>query len=290
MNLAIQNNDKSLQLLAAQDRLYANAKTWFYLAFVFPILPLIGMLLNPFLQIMDDFLTIAGVFGLVLALVIDRFVKNKIEKAACIQEEFDTDVFELPWNEGLVGVRISKESRIKAASDFKIEQHRLPWYTEEIGTLPDTNLQVLLCQRESIMWDRQLKKHISNILAWVLGISLSTLVLWGLYSNPPFQEWFKLILIPASGFLVGIWKLWKSFQTVGNFQEDLNQSLEAEIEAYRKNKSQVSLERLRLFQDKTYKCRREICLVPGSIYKILQTGYQSRTTKATIEYINELKA
>lgn len=293
MNLDIQNTEKSLQLLAAQDRLYAGAKTWVYVVFLSTLAPIVAALLPKtwFTEAQIQWtLSLGGAGGLVLVLAIDSLVKRRVKMAAVLQEEFDTDVFEMNWNEGLAGKKITPEIRIEAAGSYKIADSRLPWYSAVIGAVPDKSVQVLLCQRENAAWDWQLKKYMTGVLFKLLVLECLALILWGLLTPELlFCNWLLFMLVPASGLLVETWKLWQGFKNVAGERESLNSEIEVELEVWKKTKTPIPDERLRLLQDKMLKSRLENTLVPDRIYQALQTGYQQRTVAATAEIVNGLK-
>ena len=290
MNLDNQNTQKSLKLLAAQARLYTRAKWWTYAVFITTLLPLILYFLKPSFPNVDYIGSMLGVGGLFLTFLLNGHIAGRIKTAARIQEEFDLGIYEWEWNYHLGADPVIKDIRNRAAGNYSMPEERLPWYTPEIKTISEPSMQVLLCQRENVVWDWQLRKKFSNLLRALFFVTLMVVIAWGWMADESFRLWLSIDLALISGFLYKTFELWQAFQKVGRTQEQTLHQIEAEITSYKKDPKPIPYERLRLFQNNIFQNRKENAVVPDSIFGIVRKVFQNRTSESTKEIIQELKS
>jgi hypothetical protein len=291
MNLNEQNSEKSLLYLAAQDRIYAEVKTKVWLIYLSAGIPFVALFLRPFFPQMDTFLMISGIVGTIISVATDQVLKNRIKIAARIQEEVDTDVFQMDWNKGIAETKINREEVIAAAGTYRLPPHRLPWYSGAIGAITNPFWQTLLCQRENAAWDWRSKRYMAKRLEIVFWAVIIIALSMGLFSKNADGEpltmfdWFKTIIPPALGLIVATWKIWRAFLSVGKEREKLTIEIEEDLRA----KKSVDESHLRSYQDRIFKTRTENCFMPDWLHKKLQKGFQEQTTRATEMFIEELK-
>lgn len=227
----IQNREWQLKQLAAQRQLYSEAKT----TLVWQMLVTLGLgiafslslvllkeegielwvaktsrLVNPlfgksvgvqeFIAIVEKlFAFLSMLIALLDALVLEPRQKRLAQQAAKIQEAFDCDVLDLPWQELKTGDRPAEE-----LINEKAEKHRRSdplfsklkdWYSPGVGQLPLAVARVL-CQRVNIWWDAGLRKRYANWLAWGLLSILLLLVILGMLRGMPLSDFIYSMLIP----------------------------------------------------------------------------------------------
>jgi hypothetical protein len=109
---------------------------------------------------------------------LDRWQKSLKEKAARIQELFDCDVLQLPWQE-LKGQRPEAELVAEGSSRYCRADPRYEairdWYAPAVRQLP-IHLARLVCQRSSCWWDAKLRRRYSVSVLAALGL-FSTLII-----------------------------------------------------------------------------------------------------------------
>lgn len=178
----LQNSDRQLQRLAAQRQLYTDAKTIFAWQVVIcgPLsvgIAYLGML-YPQLK------SYAALWGFVVSLLdalwLTPWTKRLRTTAAQIQELFDCDVLDLPWEEVKSGKRPDPEL-IKEQSDrYKRWAHKLPpiinWYDTQVGELP-LYIARIACQRANCWWDANQRRRYANVVL----ISILTLFIAALF-------------------------------------------------------------------------------------------------------------
>ncbi|WP_375404232.1 S-4TM family putative pore-forming effector [uncultured Sphingomonas sp.] len=208
-----QNSDRSIRLLRARKQVYAVAER-------FQVAQLLVVVALPI---------IAAVFGLavpeyrahvaLLALIatlsdllfLDRMQRNKLKLAAKLSEVFDHEVLELPWNEFVVGRRPDPETEIGAARRWRGGDDRLrDWYApREIGLAP-LHLARIICQRENLWYDSNLRRRTGYALVWIAsGVGLMLLAA-GIVASLSFADFVLTILVPGAPLI--IWALRESFR------------------------------------------------------------------------------
>jgi len=212
--LTRQNERRQLDQLAAQRALYSRAKDWFILnVVVFGAVPVVLTALG----IWDDtYRPMSSVVGLIMvfidALLLTPHIKKLKESAARIQEAFDVYVLELPWSSIKAGKQESLEVEKEWSDHYRPKAHKhsplVDWYTPAIHGLP-LHLARVVCQRENIYWDGQLRRHLCR---WLLGaiivVAVSFLVI-GVIRGMLLIELLKYVVVPlAPALVVGI-RHWK---------------------------------------------------------------------------------
>ncbi len=166
-----QNTDYARRKVAAQARLYSDAKRWFYgrigLIAVLAVASSVAALLTE----NSARTVIGGGGGLVLLLV--SLVGGAVEKrtrmtAVAVQEEFDTGIFRLPWND--IEVPRPSPVTIGRAADRYTGNRDKNWYADTKDT--HRPFDVLICQSSNLGWGAATHR----IWAWTL-VLLAALVL-----------------------------------------------------------------------------------------------------------------
>ena len=135
-------------------------------------LPAFGALEGPTHPDIKAFVALVAIILLLLDTSwIDRVQKDRIKRGAKLQEQFDTEVFGLPWNRFVAGKPVEPEDvRRLSAKPLRQarESHFLAWYDKSVGKLP-LYLGRLVCQRTNMRYDARLRRTYG---AWVLGVTL----------------------------------------------------------------------------------------------------------------------
>lgn len=166
---AAQNMQDARRRVAAQARLYSDAKRlWAVRVTVIFVLAVASG--TAALAATDTTRLVIGVGGGVLLLVLSivgvDLEKRKRYQAAAVQEEFDTNVFQLPWND-LDGPRPSPTVIAQAAARYNGGRDK-DWYPDTQGT--HRPFDVLICQTSNVGWGATTHRA----WAWVLTSALAT--------------------------------------------------------------------------------------------------------------------
>lgn len=175
-----QNDKNNIKRLAAQRRIYSKAKKINYLIFglvvlipivvsVLTTIPSLVFLQNPNVTLLFHAYTVFMVF-------LQYFLTTHIEKmkkhAAYIQLESDMKVFDLKWNDRLLGPKVDNTELVVKEFD-KFPKKDLSdlnnWY--DLSGLEKKKREevIRICQRQNLQWNSTLYKRINigfNILIW----------------------------------------------------------------------------------------------------------------------------
>lgn len=190
-----QNTPRARQLVAAQARLYSDAKTVhnsrLALVFFFAGAGAIAGLAMP--DVRPHIGAVAGIVLFVVALVVTGVEKRRRVQASVIQEEFDTTLFQLPWN-GVSAERPSATTVARAAARYT-GGREADWYPSTGRVVRP--LDILICQASNLGWGAGMHR----LWAALLGIALASMVAviglatWLLHLS--FAECMLALLVPA---------------------------------------------------------------------------------------------
>ncbi len=135
-----QNLAGNISLLAAQRSLYSRAKklagVQAFVAGITPVVGAIAVAINPSVDVWAAFV------GIVVAFFDTAWLDPRQSKlrtlAAKVQEEFDCNVLQLPWNDALAGRHPSPEDIHEAAGEHT-PSSAAPlenWYPRAVASLP----------------------------------------------------------------------------------------------------------------------------------------------------------
>lgn len=199
-----QNRDDRLDLLRAQRTYYGRAKR---LQTVFIILALVLPWVGAFWgadrpEIRPD-LTLASIILLLLEIgLATRLQRDWIKTAARIQEQFDTEIFQLPWNQFVVGSRVDPEVIRSVTRKPPTAEERKGlegWYEHCAGSVP-LPLGRLVCQRTNIAYDMRIRKT----FAWGLLITAIVIAVFlfyhGLHGGLSISDLLLTVLVPYMPF------------------------------------------------------------------------------------------
>ena len=200
-----QNEDKNIDLLAAQRQLYFEAKRMTFYQFVLSVLIPVTL---PVLKknCSDDIsrLSFISVFA-ILILVINNFyfekqVKIRRDKAAKIQELFDTDVLEISWNSQLCGSKEVLHNGLKIKAEKYKKRNKTVdnlsnWYPLEYSNVAISAARIM-CQKVNVSWENEVRTVYKYFLIIVLSTSSIFIILYSIIENNSFPDTLISIIIP----------------------------------------------------------------------------------------------
>jgi hypothetical protein len=213
--IELQNKPQAIKQLAAQAALYSAAKTVFSVQLmlsvpVVVVVALVALALDKqwFGLPKKDIAHLIGASGMFFALL-DVFVWNPIisdyrEKAAKIQQAFDSSVLGLPWNEIAYEKRPDPEDIEVWAKKNRFytngSNRYADWYRAEVRELP-AEVARLVCQRSNCWWDMDLRRRYNRIVYALGGILFATLVGIAIGLNCTAETFFGFVIAPLMPFM-----------------------------------------------------------------------------------------
>lgn len=272
---ADQNSEINLRRLCAQSYLYSQAKKLVLLrqygSIALAIAGVASAIVLPNLKVWT------AVIGIAWALLLTVFLKRheaKLKKeAATIQEEFDCDLFQLNWNSALVPCKATPEIVNEAARRFNRDRNKMrDWYGDLEGIARP--LDVLVCQRQSLVWDWRLhRSYALRVTLLSIGLLLLGLVI-GVHRGMLLIEYLSLIFAPSLGALLVGYELTKDHQNTSTEKEKREREVTALLEDALKNPKSVSIRACRSMQDVIFELRAKGPLNPDGWYDRLRDEYQ----------------
>lgn len=195
-----QNEERRLDLLRAQRAYYRRAKRLQTVFLVFAlVLPWASSFWGPDDTQVRPMLALFSVVLLLLDIgVATRLQREWIKTAARIQEQFDTEVLGLPWNQFVVGSKVDPESIRSVTRKPMTDSERKAltgWYERCVGSV---GLAVgrLVCQRTNITYDMRVRKGYAwGCLALATALFLICLV-HGIHSGLSLAEHILKVVVP----------------------------------------------------------------------------------------------
>ena len=290
-----QNTERQLQRLAAQRQLYATAKTVFgwqvFLGGPVAVASAFLILATP------SFKGIAAIWGILVTLA-DLFLLTPWQKrfrdsAARIQEAFDCDVLELPWNE-VKGGKIPDPELIKEQSDkYGKWGGKMPpltnWYAPAVDDLP-FHIGRIVCQRSNCWWDsKQRRLYACCVIA---AVSLVFVVVLGLSLGAGFtvEDFVLKVAAPlAPALLLGIRQYSEQMEAAARLDRLKEHSERLWNDALSgKSVTDVST-RARSLQDEILENRRKSPLVFDRLYRRLRPDYEAQMNFGVAELVAQAK-
>jgi hypothetical protein len=187
-------------LLRARDRNYRAAKlTQGAVVLLSILLPIVGVMIGPCYPGVQPYVALSGLVLLLLeTALIDRVQKDRLKLGAKLQEQFDTEVFDLPWDRFVAGARVEPEDvRALAAKPLSAtrEGHFDNWYEPCVSQLP-LHLARLVCQRTNISYDARLRRKYGGSLLLLTILFGVGLLFVGLAMGLKFPDLLMTLLVP----------------------------------------------------------------------------------------------
>lgn len=275
-NISIkQSQQPMLDLLKAQRIAYSKCKSYQ----IFDTISIIIAILTPIIAFTNnktlDVLTVVGVIWTILYLIFDTIRKSKLSVGAKIQEQFDTELFEIEWNNTLCRDKISIDTITELANEYN-ENDLQNWYSLEITPNLEKNIAVILCQRINLLWENSLKFKYSKALLICVIIYYSIILGIVITINYGIFDTMKLIS-PTIPFLVYGVQNFYNVKSQRDTKRQLIQDIDNALNNYSKSRILPTNTILRNIQDVIYNERNSIEKTPDWFYKLQKQKYENHT-------------
>lgn len=273
--LTRQNEENSIAMLAAQRQLYRDAK-WFNTLFIafsvwIPFSLAVILLIVPENVKWQYASYIISIGSMAFSFVVDKWIDEKKELAAFIQQKFDVYVYLMPWNDRIFGQNRNVNHKIvenskKILSKQEEKDSLYNWYTPAID---NKNLLegILFCQKENYWWDVGLRKRFRTISILMIIVLGMTVFMMGLLNNESVAQ-----LLGRFAFVVPMinWLL----NTVKQLNKDIK-SLNALDDIINDNKDKT-MDGLQDIQRMIFEHRKGCYPIPDFIYKLFKDNDEDK--------------
>lgn len=207
-----QSEESYVDILCAADTAHAKSQRAEAVQAVVAVLLAAGSLVATADASLTPWVAIAGFAWLaIVELVFSRYSRQWTSRATLLQERFDRDLFNLPWENDLGNRPTDGEVARLAAKYSRSRALKIDWYVD-VKDLPQP-YAILICQRENLVWDEYNRDRWSSFLirvcaVWtILGIGFGLTLEWTTFEL--LTRWFT----PSSA------ALWYGVRTARKHQE-----------------------------------------------------------------------
>jgi hypothetical protein len=292
----IQNSDKQLLRLAAQRQLYATAKS--FLAIQLIIVGPVAVMMA-FTAIVypegKGFIALEGLLATFFDLVcFTPWQKSLRELAAKVQELFDCDVLELPWDELKVGRQPDHELIVEQSKRYASWSSKMTplidWYAKDVGALP-LHIARIICQRSNCWWDAKQRRRYATTIIVGVSIIFFTLLFIGMYCGATIENFVLIVAAPVAPALFLGYKQYFEQSDAANRLDKLKEHSERlwrdAIEQQMTEQEVTTMSRG--LQNEIFENRKHSPLIFDIIFKRLRRDYEVQMNLGAEELVKEAK-
>ena len=290
-----QNEQRYLDLLAAQRQLYSNAKNLQGISVFIGVPAVVAW--SVLVAISPKLTVYAGLWGIAATfleiLFFSRLQKKTQKRAAKVQQLFDCEVLQFNWSNLNCGVRIEPEVIIEASNKFKKKNKKISalkdWYPPIVGELPIYQARIV-CQRANVWWDSRLRRRYARWIVAILSVLTVSVFLIGLIGGLTLEKLLLAILLPLTpAFSLGL-RQYNEHNEAADSLDRLRENSEVLISKTVKGKlTQQDLETESYsLQTQIYDNRRRSPLIFDWIYSRLKKEQEEQMNKGAESFAREL--
>lgn len=278
-----QNGDAQLRLLLAQRRLYSRAKVW---ANVRGLGLGVVAIASPLLVSVWPYSATAAGSVAAAWFALNRLIFRPAERrvatrAATIQEQFDTDIFDMPriavrdpqvLPEEVTRLAGGRAARRKAYS----AEHLRDWYP--INQTVDGRVAIAIAQRGNLAYTEALLRRSASVWISLLAIWGVIAVAIGLLAHFSLQSFLLAIVLPILPPFLDATDEWLGVRAAGKERRALTLEIQQAIEE--DSSAPILPEQLIGWQAQLFALRRDAPLVPDWLYWWLRHGVEREMHEA----------
>ena len=200
---SLQCEKRHIELLAASTQIYSRCNNILLLQTILSIgIAVIGLLVGLLLPEQKAVVSLFAIIALILdKRFLDPWHKSHKNTGAKIQEIFDTELFQLPWNDLKCSDKPLESEISHWTSSYKLKDNTFlnidkTWYPIQVGRMP-LEFARLVCQFSNLRWDGDLRRSYGKLLQDLLGLYCILVVIVSVIAKVSL-EWFVLsIFVPT---------------------------------------------------------------------------------------------
>lgn len=270
-----QNDKEFIDYLKAQRIAYSQCKFYQIFDLISILLAIILPIIGLFKTNLVNYLGAFGVLWTIVYLIAENFRKIKSEQGAKIQEQFDTELYQVPWNEVLCRDKVNRDIQRDLITKYNKNDLK-DWYSVEIGNTLPHEIAVLLCQRINFSWELNLRKKFVFFLVGVIVIYYGIFLLISILSNLGLFDTL-ILMAPSISFLIyGVQNSLSLKSQIKSKTQGLD-LIDKKLEDFANNNTLPTIEILRQIQDVIYIERTVPEKIPDWFYKAFRTRNEIRT-------------
>ena len=203
----LQNNARSITLfraIAVAHRHTQSAQaTSLVMSLVLAVLGIIARIAHPSASAA---VTIAGaVWAGTYAAVLAPLVGRHLRTSATLQEMLDVDLFGLPWNLTLVGVRLPEDEVSRLSRRFRRDEGKLRDYYLVASVAGPYD--VFFCLEQNLAWGSRVRRRYAQVLVGVVVVWCLAVVVVNFATGSTVATVVTSWLVPSLGLLLTCWDI-----------------------------------------------------------------------------------
>lgn len=285
-----QNDDDMVDLLCAASWHYGAAKKWHLvrvagtlgLALAAPVITFWAP------QAAEWVATVAAVWVVAARTVLVKGESAQMRSGVTAQEQFDTEVFGLPWHEALAGRPLAPEDVVHAADRMEGESRarKRNWYADT-GSTPRP-LDVILCQRASAVWSRRSHHQYAVLLSVAAASWFVAGIIMGVVADVSLSGYLIKLFLPSQPAFLDAIELIRSHSSAGRQKARIEQMTDQLWDQGVPDPTTVTIADCRSVQDHSYRLRRDSPQVAEWYYRLRRDSDESAMRRATERKVAEL--
>jgi hypothetical protein len=264
-----QNNPNLIELLKAQRIAYSQCKTFQLFDVVSVIIAIIFPVLTLKFPTYQNMINAFGVLWTIAYLLTEIYRKNKTTQGAIIQEQFDTELYNLKWNEILCKDKVSIDTIQELATKYS-SNDLTNWYSIKINDSNPKEIATILCQRINFSWEITQRRKFVRFLTIIASLYYLTYVVISIKNNIGFFD-LLVMLSPSISFLIYSVLNILSLKSHIKSKNETLRFIDKELDNYKVNSSLPTNETLREIQNVIYSERTVPEKVPDWFYRLNKT-------------------
>ncbi|WP_329211449.1 S-4TM family putative pore-forming effector [Streptomyces sp. NBC_00683] len=282
-----QNTERSVRLLAAQRRLYQDAKLIHNIRLTIVLTAgAIGVSLALYFPAARAHIgfTSAAILLLISVLGSAR-EKRKSKEAASVQEEFDTSVFQLPWN-SVLSDRPTNALVVEAAHRHKgggLEN----WYGNT-STLVRP-LDILVCQRSNLAWGVSSHRRWAAVIMSAMITWIAAIVLVCYFLQLSFASSMFAVVTPLVPTFREYIEMWRSNAESVQVKEKTESKISEIWESALEGRGLPSIKKCREIQDRLCLIRQTNAIIPDWFYWIFRKKAEKVMRVSSNDYVDQAR-
>lgn len=228
-------------------------------------------------------LAIVGSFWAILSAIVLVPSSRRLRNESClIQEQFDTYVFDLPWNPAM-GSKVDLERVHELSYRFTGGVDKIvDWYPDTSAHRP---LDVLISQRANVNYDIRLRERWRRIVIGLLASWIAAGVAVGVITSMTVWSLLLTWFAPSSAAIILAYEIIFSQNKALNERRSILPGINRAIETIREEKDRSKLASYgflcRNFQDAIFDTRQHTNRVPSWFYRLSRSTNEKIMRAAT---------
>ncbi|MER6584834.1 S-4TM family putative pore-forming effector [Micromonospora chalcea] len=285
-----QNSERALTLLAAQRRLYSDAKTIQGTRLLITAVGAVGgvaaaLALPPWRTSIG---IITGLVLLSVSVLGGAREKRKIKEASSVQEELDVMLFGLDWNDLCVD-RPTTTIIAAAATRYKGDRSDLRDWYPDTGTVPYP-MNVLICQNSNLGWGSAAHRAWAATLTGAIVVLLCVSTIITVAGRMGVVEALIAVVVPQLSLIKELYEMTRSNLDTATSKSSAEGKVMSLWRRGLTNPAAVTLGDCRAVQDKILQFRQSGASIPDWFHNRVRPRQEATMRATAAHLVSEARA